>query len=136
MRAPSFWGLFVLAVALTSCAHRPSMAIQAIGASCQQVVPDRTRAVLWIAPDDGRDRGRLVRWCQTVGPVLVESPGERRPSTIVDRLAIITWNVHVGGGDIEDVVSRLRRGEFTGGNPASEFVLLLQEAYRAGSDVP
>jgi endonuclease/exonuclease/phosphatase family metal-dependent hydrolase len=51
-------------------------------------------------------------------------------------LAIISWNVHVGGGDIEDVVSRLRRGEFTGGDTVSDFVLLLQEAYREGGDVP
>ena len=55
---------------------------------------------------------------------------------IADRLVIITWNVHVGGGDIEAIISRLRRGEFTGGDAASEFVLLLQEAYREGSDVP
>lgn len=136
MRALFRWSLFVLIVAVTSCAHRPPMAIQPIASSCHQVVPDRTRAVLWIAPADTRDRDRLLRWCQTVGPLLVTSPGEDRASAVVDRLAIITWNVHVGGGDVEDVLSRLRRGEFTEGNAVSAFVLLLQEAYREGSDVP
>jgi endonuclease/exonuclease/phosphatase family metal-dependent hydrolase len=136
MRALFRWSMFVLIVAVTSCAHRPPMAIQPIASSCHQVVPDRTRAVLWIAPADTRDRDRLLRWCQTVGPVLVTSPGENRASAVVDRLAIVTWNVHVGGGDVEDVLSRLRRGEFTGGNPVSAFVLLLQEAYREGSDIP
>jgi endonuclease/exonuclease/phosphatase family metal-dependent hydrolase len=33
-------------------------------------------------------------------------------------------------------VAALRRGEFTGGEPVSEFVLLLQEVYRAGAVVP
>ena len=110
--------LFALLVALTGCAHRPPMAVQPAASSCRAVVPDAARAVLWMSPDDARDRDHLVRWCQTVGPVLVASPGETddntAPAAIADRIAIISWNVHVGGGDIDDVVSRLRRGEFTG----------------------
>jgi len=128
--------VLALTVAVTSCAHRPPMAIQPVASSCHQVIPDRTRSVLWIAPDEARDRDRLSRWCQTVGPVLVESRTENSARPIIDRLAIITWNVHVGGGDVEDVISRVRRGEFTGGHPVSAFVLLLQEAYREGRDVP
>jgi endonuclease/exonuclease/phosphatase family metal-dependent hydrolase len=112
------------------------MAIQRIASPCQQVVPDRARTVGWVAPDDARDLERLVKWCQTVGPVVVESPAADAAPAIADRLAIITWNVHVGGGDVEALISALRRGEFTGGSAAPEFVLLLQEAYRDGSDVP
>jgi endonuclease/exonuclease/phosphatase family metal-dependent hydrolase len=48
----------------------------------------------------------------------------------------VSWNVHVGGGDIESLVTRLRAGAYSGGRPVANFVLLLQEAYRAGSDVP
>jgi endonuclease/exonuclease/phosphatase family metal-dependent hydrolase len=139
LRALSRCGLFVLIAAITGCAHRPPMAIQPIATSCQQIVPDGTRAVTWMAPDAARDLGRLDRWCRTVGPILVESPREsiqNAAPAIVDRLAVITWNVHVGGGDVEDVVNRLRQGEFTGGDRASQFVLLLQEAYREGTDVP
>jgi endonuclease/exonuclease/phosphatase family metal-dependent hydrolase len=127
--------LALLAVG-TSCAHRPLTAVQRIASPCQQVVPDRARAVLWIAPDDARDRDRLVRWCQTVGPVVVESPAANAAPAIVDRLAIVTWNVHLGGGDLDAIISALRMGELTGGNAAPEFVSLLQEAYREGSDVP
>ena len=58
------------------------------------------------------------------------------PTAVVESLVIVTWNVHVGGGDIEDVVARLRRGEFTEGRSVPHFVLLLQEAHREGSDVP
>ena len=92
--------------------------------------------MVWIAPDAARDRDRLVKWCQTVGPVVVESPPADAAPAVADRLAIITWNVHVGGGDLEAIISALRTGEFTGGNAAPEFVLLLQETYREGSDVP
>ena len=136
MRTLSGRTLLMFFVAVTGCAHRPPMAMQPIASSCQQVVPDRTRSVVWMAPDDPRDLNRLIRWCRTVGPVLVEPSRDDKSSTIVDRLAIITWNVHVGGGDIEEVVSRLRRGDFGWGKAAPEFVLLLQEAYREGSDVP
>jgi endonuclease/exonuclease/phosphatase family metal-dependent hydrolase len=54
----------------------------------------------------------------------------------VDRLAVLTWNLHVGGGDVDGVIARLRRGDFTGGEPIDEFVLLLQEAYRRDLSVP
>jgi len=128
--------VLALLVAITGCAHRPPMAVQQLASSCQQVVPDRERPMVWIAPDDARDRDRLVKWCQTVGPVVVQSPAADAAPAIADRLAIITWNVHVGGGDLEAIISALRRGEFTGGNAAPEFVLLLQEAHREGSDVP
>jgi endonuclease/exonuclease/phosphatase family metal-dependent hydrolase len=127
--------LIAFVIAATSCAHRPPMGVQALASSCQQVVPESTRAITWIAPNDARDRDHLGKWCQTVGPVVVDSP-RQSAAAIVDRLAIISWNVHVGGGDIEDLVGRLRRGEFSGGDAVSDFVLLLQEAYREGADVP
>jgi len=89
-----------------------------------------------MAPDAARDLERLDRWCQTVGPVVVESPQGDEAPAIADRLAIITWNVHVGGGDVEALIGALRAGEIAGGTTAPEFVLLLQEAYREGHDVP
>jgi len=44
--------------------------------------------------------------------------------------------VHVGAGDVDGVIARLRRGDFTGGRPVHDFVLLLQEEFRAGAEVP
>jgi endonuclease/exonuclease/phosphatase family metal-dependent hydrolase len=126
-------------VGAASCAHRPPMVagtLKTIASGCHQVVPDRALSVMWMAPDHTRDVGRLGQWCDTVGPVLVESPADAAPAAAVEQLAIISWNVHVGGGDIEDVVKRLREGEFTDGRPVRHFVLLLQEAYREGTDVP
>jgi len=49
---------------------------------------------------------------------------------------VISWNVHVGGGDVDGLIGRLRSGEFTGGEPIEQFVLLLQEAYRRDDAIP
>ncbi len=79
---------------------------------------------------------RLSKWCATVGPVyLVASPRVVAPQPI-DRLAIVSWNIHEGRGDVDELVRRLRLGEFTDGEPVANFVLLLQEAIRRDSRVP
>jgi endonuclease/exonuclease/phosphatase family metal-dependent hydrolase len=49
-------------------------------------------------------------------------------------VAFVSWNVHVGAGDIERLVNDLRVGNL-GGPPVSDFVLMLQEAVRF-EDVP
>jgi endonuclease/exonuclease/phosphatase family metal-dependent hydrolase len=78
----------------------------------------------------------LARWCDTIGPVLLQPLASQPPAPVIDRLAVMTWNVHVGSGDVAGVVRRLRAGEFTGGEPIEHFVLLLQEAYRRDTAVP
>ena len=112
------------------------VAAGAPASGCRDVVPDSERRVEWIAPPGDAVRAQLSRWCDTVGPVLFEpavAATTRRP---LDRLTVITWNVHVGGGDVDALIARLLRGEFTDGEPASDFILMLQETYRAGTDVP
>ena len=52
-----------------------------------------------------------------------------------DSIAIVGWNVHVGGGDLLTLLDRLESGGLTG-EPVSHYVLLIQEAYRSGGDVP
>ena len=105
------WGASIAAVvAVAGCAHRPPMILTPVQASCHSVVPAPAPAVTWVAPGEARDLERLSEWCRTVGPVLVESPEEGSPPAVVESLAILTWNVHVGGGDVEEVVARLRGG--------------------------
>ena len=58
------------------------------------------------------------------------------PPASIDRVAIVSWNIHEGGGDVRDLIRRLQAGEFTGGAPISQFVLLLQEATRRSGAVP
>jgi hypothetical protein len=75
-----------------------------------------------------------AEWCRAVGPVfLTDHAG--LPGGAVDGLVVATWNVRVGAGDLQEFVSDLRRGALTG-QPEPSFVLLLQEAYRVGAEVP
>jgi endonuclease/exonuclease/phosphatase family metal-dependent hydrolase len=76
----------------------------------------------------------LDRWCAAVGPAVTMNHGDHGDG--VDSIAVISWNTHVGGADIVGLVEDLRAGAFTRGEPVRHFVLLLQEVYRAGADVP
>ena len=84
-------------------------------------------------PARPRQPGALVRHHR---PGALQPLADQPPAPVIDRLAVITWNVHVGSGDVADVVRRLRTGEYTGGPPVEHFVLLLQEAYRRDTAVP
>jgi len=122
----------------TACAREPARAEvsdQPTIHSCRQIVP-ADAVVRWVEPEARRDRETLSRWCDTIGPILIQPLAVQPPAAPIDRLAIVTWNVHVGSGDIADLVARLRRGEFTGGTPIEHFILLLQEAYRRDPAVP
>ena len=111
--------------------------------------------VRWFGPAAASDRRTHGRWCATVGPLVVKpDPGARahvgQPfraaertadalppiSQPIDEIAIVSWNVHVGGGDVIALVNRLRNGEWSNGRPVTKFVLLLQEVFRRGSVVP
>jgi endonuclease/exonuclease/phosphatase family metal-dependent hydrolase len=55
---------------------------------------------------------------------------------VVDELAVVVWNLHVGNAALERLVADLRAGELSEGGPVEHFVLLLQEAVRVGSSIP
>jgi endonuclease/exonuclease/phosphatase family metal-dependent hydrolase len=84
----------------------------------------------WFGPVVESERSMLARWSGAVGPPLVVShAGEAtRPTSSI---ALVTWNVAVGGGDVEALVGDVKRAY-----PDSELVLLLQETYRQGAAVP
>jgi endonuclease/exonuclease/phosphatase family metal-dependent hydrolase len=94
------------------------------------------QAVRWVLPDSARERRALDGWCQAVGPAVVVSGVPTDPATKANELVVVTWNVHVGAGDVARLVTELRAGSLTGGQPVEHFVLLLQETYRRGSLVP
>src|SRR6187549_510794 len=57
--------------------------------------------VTWI-PWTASRRETLDQWCATVGPpVLLASVAQ---PTDIKSLMVVTWNVHVGGGQVEDFV--------------------------------
>jgi endonuclease/exonuclease/phosphatase family metal-dependent hydrolase len=130
-RLAAVWlvGLFI------ACgAHRGPIASLRVE-TCREVVPEPEPQLRWIAPAAEADRRALTDWCATVGPILYH----RRPSVdappVADRLAIVTWNVHVGAGDVGELIRRLQAGAYTG-EPVRHFVLLLQETYRRDGGVP
>ena len=117
------------------------MAIEPRVPTCRGVVttsPDvAVPEVKWIAPAAPHDRRAHAEWCGTVGPVVVTpQPAAVSPLTAGDVLAVLSWNTHVGGGDVATFVRRLRAGDWSDGRRVSHFVLLLQETFRQGRHVP
>jgi endonuclease/exonuclease/phosphatase family metal-dependent hydrolase len=102
--------------------------------SCRQVVPPES-TVTWIEAPRERDRRITAAWCAAVGPSVVVSD-DSKPTASLDSLAILSWNVHVGGGDLTGFVDDLRHGELTDGRPVDHFVILIQEVFRGGANVP
>ena len=93
--------------------------------------------VEWTMPSESADVSRLNAWCAAVGPAVVGGWGDTVAATpVADTLWLVSWNVHVGGGDLPALVSDLRAGRLTGGREVNDFVLLLQEAHRGGDLVP
>lgn len=83
------------------------------------------------------DAVQLELWCQAVGaPIFVQPPAPVEAPPPLEELAVVTWNAHLAEGRLVDLIGDLRAGAFTSGRPVKHFVLLLQELYRGGTDVP
>jgi endonuclease/exonuclease/phosphatase family metal-dependent hydrolase len=98
-------------------------------------------AVRWIGPEREADRRTLAAWCSAVGPVeFIPEPARHQPAPAADStLAVGTWNVHVGGGDLPGFLRAELGYECGVDGPTgfrAHFVLLVQEAYRASATVP
>jgi endonuclease/exonuclease/phosphatase family metal-dependent hydrolase len=129
-----------LALLLTGCAARqraPVLVPVAATIPCRVAFTrdgPAPQAVAWLAAADPCRRAHLDAWCEAGGPpVIVPDPAVATSPT--DDLVILTWNLHVGAADVAELVHRLRTGALTG-RPATHFVLLVQEARRAGPLVP
>jgi endonuclease/exonuclease/phosphatase family metal-dependent hydrolase len=136
-------GVAALSVAVATCAKpivrtpvpEPAAACDTVLATGGQATDAR---ITWTpSPDDG-DAAPLRSWCRGVGPaVIVPAPAaDRAPFAAVTSLTVVSWNVHVGGGNVRRLLAALRAGELTHGEPPGQFVLLLQEAWREGTEVP
>jgi len=63
----------------------------------------------------------------------------RTPSFIADnpgRLLVVSWNVHVGHGNVPALLKELSQWEAALGHSQPDFVLLLQETFRRSEHVP
>jgi endonuclease/exonuclease/phosphatase family metal-dependent hydrolase len=106
-----------------------------ISATCS--ARDIASSIQWHTSDEA-DARELSRWCRAVGaPVFVAVPAApiaEAPS--LDELVLVSWNAHLAEGELRDLIEKLRSGALTNGRPVSHFVLLVQELYRRGDDVP
>src|SRR5262245_34026906 len=79
----------------------------------------------------------LLSYRRTVGPPVMFAPAEPRPfADQKGRLIVVNWNVHAGHGDIEELIDKISGAEQANGFGKPEFVLLLQESFRQGNDIP
>lgn len=119
------------------------------------VASEQPADVEWLLPPTSADVRQLNAWCAAVGPAVLghwseplgtpvsEEAGQgdgdttavAAPGPAIDSLLVVSWNVHIGGGELERLVGEIRSGEITG-QPVEHFVLLLQEAYRGGEVIP
>jgi endonuclease/exonuclease/phosphatase family metal-dependent hydrolase len=132
---PAWTAIALCVLGHWGCAASRRFLAEAPNASCRAVVAEIRQQPRWIRTAEARDRARHDEWCAAVGPVLYEEANARivAPS---DRLAIVSWNVHMGRGDLLAFADALRSGQLTGGEAEDDFVLLLQETYRMGPEVP
>jgi endonuclease/exonuclease/phosphatase family metal-dependent hydrolase len=94
---------------------------------CHTVVSPDPFPIVWVVPDDERQRARLDEYCRAIGPVAVAAGPAATPPT--DELALVTWTTYLGRGDLDRFFAAFREGAFTT-TPPRAFVLLLQEVYR------
>lgn len=90
--------------------------------------------IRWVRVSADNEVTTLKRWNAGVGPPFVE-PGTSASDATHDVPVVVSWNTHVGAGDVDALVADVRSGTLTG-RPVRSFVLLLQEGYRSGDDVP
>ena len=79
----------------------------------------------------------LAGWRENVGAPLALDLAEPAPDA-ARTLAVLSWNVWIGRGDLVGLISRLRAGEYAAeGFPAgTPLVALVQEAYRSDDTIP
>jgi endonuclease/exonuclease/phosphatase family metal-dependent hydrolase len=110
----------VIHVAVTGCASRHALV---------RYAPAEPAGLQWFWPAVKGDQQRLLRWSSAVGPPLVVNSSERAGPT--DAIVLISWNIALGAGDLEALLADARPSASSSG-----LVILVQEAYRDGPEVP
>jgi len=97
----------------------------------------RSAPLRWFAPDDIPERTRLDEWCAGVGEAAINpARADTGAETIgMEDVTFVSWNVHVGSGDIRAFVKDLTHGDHTDRRRVHHYVLMLQEVVRT-QDVP
>ena len=133
--------LVLMMILLTTLSSMPRSKKLVDSPGCRGIedgrVQTRDLEIQWKNLVDIGDYEKLRSWCQAVGPpVFMKLPGKKSKVPILDTLAIVSWNTHVGGSDLGKLIKDLRSGRLSGGQPLEHFVLLLQEVFRHGPSIP
>lgn len=117
------------------CLIAASSAIAGCGAATAPAPPHANASVpglAWLSPVDAAEGVTLARWRGAVGsPIVSPHPTGHRRNQGSDALTVVSWNVALDEGDVTGLVAQLRAE-----HPDRPFVLLLQEVFRSGDDVP
>ena len=126
------FSIFVLIASLSACLRWTPPSITPLPAgSC------RSASIRWFAPEDPGERARLDAWCAGVGAAVQTTAAASGTGTIgMEDITFVSWNVHVGSGDIRAFVRDLTNGHHTGQRPVNHYVLMLQEAVRTDGAPP
>ena len=119
------------AVLLSACVRWAPVTLAPVASSdC------RSPSLRWFGPGDARERRRLDTWCAGVGDAAIHRVEPVSSHLIrIEDITFVSWNVHVGSGDIRTFVRDLRDGRHTAGRKVDQYVLMLQEAVRT-DEVP
>ena len=92
---------------------------------------DPSIGVTWLTPALADDSRVLAQWRSAVGQPLVAASTRPAGAVPLDGLTIVSWNIALGAGDVLALFRQAQRE-----HPTHAIVLLLQEAFRGGDDVP
>lgn len=87
--------------------------------------------MVWFAPETASDREVLARWSAAVGPPVTRNLPPAPALSSSNTLRVVSWNTALGAGDVLRLV-----GDVRAESPQADLVLLLQEVYRGGPEVP
>ena len=133
-RSRGLIGAALAAIAMSGCgaSTRPG-AVVTVPATRSLACHGPTGLVAW-KPDGQHDQPTLDRWCASVGPPVVDVA---EPSAAhVRRLLVVSWNVGVGAGRLAALVDLLRARAAKPVSGDVGLVVLLQEVFRGGADIP
>jgi endonuclease/exonuclease/phosphatase family metal-dependent hydrolase len=93
-----------------------------------------TDGVSWVREAPASHLQTLDAWCASVGPPWLHTI--EAPDTSTDTIIVVSWNMHVGRGRLESLLAYLKEHVKEPGRSRVALVLMLQEVYRSGTDVP
>lgn len=132
--APRPGAFFLCTLLIAGCATAPALR------SFPDVLPDDlsciepSDGVSWLRPAPASHLQTLNAWCTSVGPPWLHTVAA--PETQADTLVVVSWNMNVGRGSLDSLLSFLKERVKELGKGRVAMVFLLQEVHRTGTDVP